>query len=328
MELVSAERMRTDRLPRSDAELYARVDALVGPIFKEYDDERERQRAEAAGVVAQAVRADLDHTSALVTKMAEEGRYGSLDAFWKAFQEPKKESKPSAGTSPLTDDISGTILGFSVPTSSPQRPISSVDAFEESFLEPTRDPAIHYHPTLILHLTESSRSEGQTFASELATQSEGSLSSLSVRDPLLFRLDSTYLTHAQFQRLRSYTTAIIDCGTETRVSYDEKRRLVYFDQGKTAPLRQHARRLVGPFVRENDYLLQPKADAPVNELVESAQAAGHVLRAYDPQSGTLVFRDGVSQPPGFLIDNAQRIAPVQSTERYESAWTRMTNTER
>ncbi len=314
MELVSAERMRTERLPRSDAELYARIDALVGPIFKEYD-ERERQRAEAKD-------------RALLATMIEQGRGGSLDAFWKAFEEPTAESKPVPSTSPLTDDISGRILGFSVPTSSPQRPLPSVDAFEQSFLEPTRDPAIHYHPTLILHLTESGRSEGQTFASELATQSEGSLSSLSVRDPLLFRLDSTYLTNGQFARLRSYATAIIDCGAEMRVFYDAKRRLVYFDEGKTAAIRQHARRLVGPFVGASDYLLQLRADAPVHEIVEIAQHAGHVLRAYDPTNGMLVFRDGVSEPPGLLIDNARRIASAHGTERYETAWTRMTNTER
>lgn len=323
MELVSAERMkpspsdlaeRTRELAREQ-----RLDAILAFLDGEIEAIQNRR-------VAQAAQAELDYISTRVKQMAEEGRYGSLAKFWAAFQEPKTESRPIRGTSPSTDDISGPMIRFEVPTSSSQPVPSPLDALEHPFFDTQYDTASNYHPRLVFQLTtaEPARFEGYKFALDLAKKTGGSLSMLSF-DDRLFRLDAALLTNAEFERLGSYSNAIIDCSEGTRVSYDEKRKLVYFDEGKTAGLRQHGRRLVGPFVGETDYLLQPKPGASLHELVEIAQHAGHVLRVYDATSGTLVFRDGVSEQPGFLIDNARKITPVQRTERYERAWTRMTN---
>lgn len=324
MELVSAETMKPS--PSTDAERNARIDNILAPLYAEFD-ERTRQRA--AEAAAQAARVELDSIGAKVKLMAEEGRHGSLANFWAAFQERKEEPKrPAVGTPSLTDDISGPIIGFSVPTGS-SPPAQSLDALEHPFFDTQYDTLSNYHPHLVFQLTmaEPARFEGYKFALDLAKKTGGSLSTLSF-DDRLFRLDAALLTTTEFERLGSYSNAVIDCDAKTRVSYDEKRKLVYFDEGKTAGLRQGVRRLVGPSVTETDYLLQPKPGAPVHELVEIAQHAGHVLRVYDANSGTLVFRDGVSEQPGFLIDNARKITPVPRTERYEDAWTRMTNQER
>ena len=304
---TSAEMMRTPETTctkRSHADRYAGIDALLDALA----EEMRQEHAAAEEKIEREM--EFARARALLPQMIEHARDGSLSVFWQAF-EPKIKV--------VTDDISGPVLAFST---------GQVDsAAVAEFFRPEQGRHAITYPMIVFQLTRDAARKGYhlRLPDYYAKSSDGSMTTISDADRL-YRLDSVSLTNDQFNRLHSFTDIAFVLGAGTRVSYDNKRGLLYFDEGRTAALRQGARKLVGPFVDSTDLIVQPRARP--HELVEVAQQCNLEPHTYDVRMGTIVFRDGLHRHPSILDEQALTATPTAGPQRYEQAWTRMMQAQR